>query len=118
GKSVRNEAGSSSVTAAGWWDDIKDLFGPPSIDDFEKGWDLGGDAGDAVLDAIEVPGLEGITEGIKHTADVLVNPRTWLRVAYGITGAALVVGGLFLVVRNTAVQQTVGQVAKAVKKGT
>lgn len=122
-KPVRNEAGATQASAIGdWWDNFKKGF--------EDGWDVGpgpedfGDedgfkddqlVGDYGL--IQVPGLEGVTEGIKKTADLLVNPRTWLRVAYGTTGVLLVVGGLFLIVRNTAVQQTVGKVASAVKKG-
>lgn len=61
--------------------------------------------------------METIGQGVVHTADVLVNPRTWLRVAYGVIGAGLVAGGLFLMVRNTAVQQVVGQAAGAIKKG-
>lgn len=116
---VRNEAPNikSGATQANWWDDLKELFGLPEWEDFERGYELGQGAGDAVLDVISVPGLEGVTEGIKATADVLVNPRTWLRVAYGVTGAVLVVGGLFLMVRNTAVDQTVGKVAKSITKG-
>lgn len=54
---------------------------------------------------LEIPGpmdaLDGVTDAIGRTADVLVNPRTWLRVAYGITGVVLVVGGLLLILRRT-----------------
>lgn len=61
--------------------------------------------------------LGGLPEALAKTADFLVNPRSWLRIGYGVLGAVLVAGGLFLMVRNTAVSQTVGKVTSAVKKG-
>lgn len=70
------------------------------------------------LEKITPDWLETIGSGVVATADVLVNPRTWLRVSYGIVGAVLVAGGLFLMVRNTAVQQVAGQVGGAIKEGT
>lgn len=54
--------------------------------------------------------------GLDVLADVweaLTTPSFWMRVAYGVTGVALVAGGLFLIVKNTAVSQAVGQAGKA-----
>ena len=62
------------------------------------------------LPDVEVPGmdaLDSVTEAIGRTADMLVNPRTWLRVAYGVTGAILIIGGLILVVRNSSAAKSV-----------
>jgi hypothetical protein len=63
-----------------------------------------------------IPGfgtVDAIGDALAATADVLVNPKTWLRVAYGVTGVLLIVGGLFLIVRNTpAGKATAGAVKK------
>lgn len=42
--------------------------------------------------------------------EAVTTPAFWMRVGYGALGVVLLAGGLFLVVRNTAVQQTVGKV--------
>lgn len=63
----------------------------------------------------DVPGVGTaieIGEALGRTVDVITNPRTWLRVAYGITGVILVAGGLFLIVRNTAAGRAVGKTAE------
>lgn len=75
---------------------------------------------DAAAGAVEdtVSGVADAT-GLDVLSDVwesLTTPAFWMRVAYGVTGVALIAGGLFLIVKNTAVNQTVGQVAKAVAK--
>jgi len=62
-----------------------------------------------------VPGFEtidAIGDALAATADVLVNPRTWLRVAYGVTGVLLIVGGLFLIVKNTSAGKAAGGAVK------
>lgn len=53
-----------------------------------------------------------IGEALERTADVLTNPRTWLRVAYGVTGAVLIIGGLFLIVKNTSAGKATGNAIK------
>src|SRR5690606_24051681 len=113
----------SQVQQAGndFW---KDPFGvwPEWMDPYLKG-PLDEFFGDEESDIFDITpdwmgDLPAVSEALKATGDLLVNPRTWLRVAYGVVGVALVVGGLFLITKGTVVQQTVGQVSKAVKKGT
>lgn len=68
-------------------------------------------AGDATVSAVGQMGQ--VVTGL-WTA--LTTPAFWMRVAYGVTGIALVGGGLFLMVRNTSAGQAAGQtVTKAVK---
>jgi len=59
--------------------------------------------------------LESIPEALKKTADVLVNPRTWLRVAYGVGGAVLVLGGLFLLAEKSVGITSAGRIGKAIR---
>lgn len=71
-----------------------------------------GGAVDAIGDAAETV-AEKTNVGLDVLADAweaLTTPAFWMRVAYGAAGVVLLAGGLFLVVRNTAVQQTVGKV--------
>ncbi|WP_298561391.1 hypothetical protein [Streptomyces luteogriseus] len=95
-------------------------FGPGLLGDIkEKGLSavLGG-AVDAIGDA-----ASGVAEntadalGLDILSDVweqLTTPAFWMRVAYGATGIALVVGGLFLIVRNTPAGKAAGKAAGAV----
>jgi hypothetical protein len=57
--------------------------------------------------------MDSVTDAIGRTADVLVNPRTWLRVGYGAIGVILVVGGLLLVLRNTAAVKNINDTVKS-----
>lgn len=72
---------------------------------------LGG-AYDAISDAAETVaektnvGLDVLTDAY----EALTKPAFWMRVGYGALGLALIAGGLFLVVRNTAISQTVGKI--------
>lgn len=93
-----NQPIDTSVTTAGWLDPL-DII-PDGIDVIPS---LPGmDALDAVGDALD------------RTADVLVNPQTWLRLAYGITGVVLIVGGLLLIVKNSSVVKQANENVKAV----
>lgn len=67
---------------------------------------------DAVMDsgaavAASVQDLTSIASGLW---EALTTPALWMRLAYGVAGVVLIAGGLFLVVRNTAVSQTVGKI--------
>jgi hypothetical protein len=44
----------------------------------------------------------------------LTNPGVWMRIAYGVTGAALVIGGLMLVVRSSPAMKKIDSTVKAV----
>ncbi|MEU0398349.1 transglycosylase SLT domain-containing protein [Streptomyces sp. NPDC006208] len=70
---------------------------------------------DGMPDLPGVDTVEGIADAIAKTADVLVNPQTWLRIAYGAIGVVLIAGGLFLLVKTTAVNQASGAVGKVIK---
>lgn len=86
----------------------------------------GDPAGDLCLDEGEEPqdiptpgeALNAIPDALKKTADFLVNPRTWLRVAYGIGGGVLVLGGLFLLAEKSAGITAAGRMGKAIRSGT
>jgi hypothetical protein len=97
GNQVSNLGGSyqnGEIVNANWWDDFKKGF--------KNGWNMDpGQEGEDLKDKVVPDWMESIPEAIKHTADVLVNPRTWLRIGYGVTGVLLVAGGLFLMVQNT-----------------
>lgn len=69
------------------------------------------EAGGAV--ASTVAGMASVVTGLW---EALTTPAFWMRVAYGTTGVVLIAGGLFLVVRNTAVDRAVTAVAKGVGK--
>lgn len=80
----------ASTVPAGWLPDPKHL--------------LEGLTGGAEELMPDVPGMDAfgaIADGVAKTADVLANPRTWLRVGYGVMGGVLVIGGLLLMVRNS-----------------
>lgn len=62
-----------------------------------------------------VAGMAQVVTGLWNS---LTTPSLWMRLAYGVTGVALVAGGLYLVVSRTAVQQGVQQVIKSAAKGT
>lgn len=64
----------------------------------------------------DVPGMdavEAVGDALQKTADVLVNPQTWLRFAYGFAGVVLIAGGLFLVVRNTPTVKSASESVKS-----
>jgi hypothetical protein len=44
----------------------------------------------------------------------ITNPGVWMRIAYGVTGAALVIGGLMLVVRSSPAMKKIDSTVKAV----
>jgi hypothetical protein len=67
------------------------------------------DSGAAVADSVQ--DLTQIAGGLWQA---LTTPALWMRLAYGLTGAVLIAGGLFLIVRNTPAGQAAGKVASAV----
>lgn len=72
------------------------------------------------MDSVTPDWMSSAGSAIKATADWVSNPRNWLRVAYGVAGGALVIGGLLLMVRNTALEQVVskaGGIVKNIGKG-
>jgi hypothetical protein len=100
-----------------------------------KGMNVSGDAlaglaneavGSAVADAASAT-AEGVVDSGAAVADAvndtfgwlrdawqtLTTPAIWMRFAYGMTGAALVAGGLFLIVRNTPAGRAAGRAATA-----
>jgi hypothetical protein len=73
--------------------------------------------GDVLPDSSDIPGLDGLSavgEALEKTADVLVNPQTWLRVAYGVVGVILVTGGLFLILKNSPAVRSAESNIKAI----
>lgn len=71
-----------------------------------------GDAYEAVSEAAETV-ADKTSVGLDVLADAweaITTPAFWMRIAYGAGGLVLLAGGLFLLVRNTAVSQTVGKV--------
>lgn len=86
---------------------------------------------DGLSDAVEgATGLDEIGDVISGAWEAVTTPAFWMRVAYGATGVILVVGGLFLVVRNSPVAKKAaalgekavsahpaGKAAVAAKKG-
>lgn len=92
----------------------EDYFAPGS-----PGMELCLEEGESPQD-IPTPGeaLNAIPDALKKTADFLVNPRTWLRVAYGVGGGILVLGGLFLLAEKSAGITAAGRMGKAIRSGT
>lgn len=75
----------------------------------------GGKPGEDIPDPLDV--ASGFADALKKTADFLVNPRSYLRIAYGLGGGILILGGLFLMAeKSTGVTRT-ARVAKSVQKG-
>ncbi len=59
-----------------------------------------------------------VAEGIGKGAVWISNPRNWVRVAYGLAGGALVVGGLLLVVgKQPGVASAISATKRVVSKG-
>lgn len=70
-------------------------------------------AGGAVTDTVG-----SMAQVVTGAWEALTTPALWMRIAFGLTGIALVAGGLFLVVRHTeAGQQAAGAVTKIATKG-
>jgi hypothetical protein len=76
-----------------------------------------GDAADATAEGVVDSGAivaKSVNENFGWLRDAwqtLTTPAIWMRFAYGMTGAALVAGGLFLIVRNTSAGQAAGRAA-------
>jgi hypothetical protein len=70
-------------------------------------------AGDAVVDTVG-----GMAQVVTGAWEALTTPALWMRLGYGVLGVVLVAGGLFLVVRNTAVQTAANTAGKALKGAT
>lgn len=76
-----------------------------------------GNAADALTDAASTVAEKttGSLEVLGDAWEALTTPAFWMRVAYGVTGIALVIGGLALIVRTRpGVQKAVSTVASAV----
>lgn len=77
-----------------------------------------GDAVDAVGDAT---GIGAAVDVLESAWEALTTPAFWMRIAYGTAGVGLVLGGLFLIVRNSpagkAAVSTAGKVASVVPAG-
>lgn len=94
-----------------------------------SGADIGDVAGKGLADAI-AGAAEGTAEGtvaaggavastvsdmfITDLWQTITNPGVWMRIAYGVTGAALVIGGLMLVVRSSPAMKKIDSTVKAV----
>lgn len=76
--------------------------------------DAGAAAGQGVVDSgTAVAQAVGDSFGWMTDAwELLTTPAVWMRAAYGITGVALVAGGLFLIVRNTPGGKAAGTAVK------
>jgi hypothetical protein len=74
-----------------------------------------GGINDLLPDPLE--GIEAIGGVLSDAYQAITNPAFWMRLAYGLTGAVLIAGGLFLIVRNTPAGQAAGKVAGAVPAG-
>jgi hypothetical protein len=96
------------------------------------GQDLADVAGKGIADAISGAAgatAEGVVDAGGAVADTvadmavtdiwraLTTPALWMRLAYGVTGIALVVGGLYLIVQKTPVMQKSKSMAMAVVPG-
>lgn len=68
--------------------------------------DTAGGVVDSALGAVDVLG---------DVWETITTPAFWMRVAYGATGVVLVAGGLFLMVRNTAMASAAKTIKGAVK---
>lgn len=69
-------------------------------------------AGDATADTIG-----DMAQVVTGLWEAVTTPAFWMRVAYGATGVVLVAGGLFLMVRNTVVDQALRKAGAAIPKG-
>lgn len=67
-------------------------------------------AGGAVADTVG-----SMAQVVTGAWEALTTPALWMRLGYGTLGVVLVAGGLFLMVRNTAVQTAGASVGKALK---
>ena len=106
----RDHQATSTAVSAGWWEDFKRGFdfGPGPEDLFDGGTENDPGLSDALTG--------GLSESLKKTADVLVNPRTWLRISYGAVGIVLITGGLFLMARGTVVASAVKPLTKSISR--
>lgn len=67
------------------------------------------DAVESTADAV----VDSASAGLDILADAyeaITTPAFWMRLGYGALGVILLAGGAFLLVRNTALQQTVGKI--------
>ena len=109
----RKYMGKAEAVQADWWDDFKKDLG--------EGWDKGpwGDDPDPPdwlpeeLDPTD-NSLSALVDFVAGAGEWLSNPTNWIRIAYVMGGAALVIGGLVLVARTQLVQAAVPSVKEAV----
>lgn len=69
-----------------------------------------GGSADTVQD---VTGPDGVSGVLGDAWEAVTTPAFWMRLAYGLTGVVLIVGGLMLIVRTNALKQVSGTVGKA-----
>lgn len=67
---------------------------------------------DIIENAPGVSGLNDIGKTLAGAWEAITTPAFWMRIAYGTTGVVLVVGGLFLIVRNTPAIKAAAQTAQ------
>lgn len=60
-----------------------------------------GSAEDAVSGIADATGITAVSNVLTDAWEAITTPAFWMRVAYGTTGAILIVGGLMLIVRNS-----------------
>lgn len=84
--------GSGAVPADFDWGDI---FGPPTGDDFQRGWDAGQGVGDQLLGP-----FGDIADFAAKAGNWISNPHNWVRVGYVVGGTLVALIGVQMLVRE------------------